>query len=98
MRILIVSLICLSLGGCASAVMKSGCGHLTGNEVTIPYVGGKANGNAYGCYMACVGSKCAAPDWNALATLNAAYLNNAAKDNTIKTMDGGTIIYNPPSK
>lgn len=88
--------LCFVVEGCTSALYKSGCGHLTGSEVTIPYVGGKANGNAYGCYMAYFGH--GKPDFTALQKLTSDYLLVAGKDNTIKTVDGGTVIYSPPVK
>lgn len=91
--ILIIALIALS--GCSSAVLKSGCGHLTGGEVTIPYVGGKASGNAYGCYVGCVGMNCKAPDYAALATITASYIQNASKDNALTTSGAGVITFTP---
>src|ERR1017187_4416472 len=36
--------------GCASAGMNSSCGRIVGNQVTIPYVGGKADGNVFACH------------------------------------------------
>lgn len=95
-----VILMCLGLmfsAGCASAVLKSGCGHLTGNEVSIPYAGGKANGNAYGCYMSCIGSNCKAPDYATLQTLTSDYIKYAAEDNKITTT-GPSIITVTPTK
>ena len=83
--------------GCASAVYKSGCGHLTGNEVSIPYVGGKATGNVYGCYVAYFGPS-KSPDFTPLQKITSDYLLVAGKDNTMKTIDGGTVTYTPPSK
>ena len=86
------------LSGCASAVLKSGCGHINGAEVTIPYVGGKANGNAYGCYMGCLGMGCKAPDYTALATITTEYIKDASKDNAMTVSGPGTIIYTPTTK
>ncbi len=86
------------LSGCSTAVLKTGCGHLTGAEVTIPYVGGKANGNAYGCYMGCIGFNCPKPSTSDMSAIMSVYIANASRDNTIKTNDGGVITYIPPSK
>lgn len=96
-RLLLISTI-LVIGGCASAGMKSGCGHVTGNGITVPYVGGKADGNAYGCYMTCLGSKCPAPDYEALAKLTSDYLKEAASDSKLTTTGAGTITFTPTSK
>lgn len=94
--ILAISIVLLS--GCASAVMKSGCGHLNGQDVTIPYVGGKAAGNAYGCYMACFGSTCKAPSYTDLATVTTEYIKDASKDNAMETTSAGTITFTPVAK
>lgn len=87
----------LLISGCASAVLKSGCGHINGTHVTIPYVGGTADGNAYGCYMACAGMHCTAPDYTALATVTAEYIKDASKDNQITT-SGPVVITATPVK
>lgn len=97
----IISIIFLSflVSGCASAVMKSGCGHISGAEITVPYVGGKANGNAYGCYMGCVGMSCKAPSYSDLSTVTTEYIKDASKDNAINTTSPGTITFTPaPTK
>lgn len=98
MKNLIFITVLIFLAGCSTAILKTGCGHLTGAEVTIPYVGGKANGNAYGCYMGCVGFNCPKPSTADMATIMSAYVANAPKDNTIKTNDGGIVTYVPPIK
>lgn len=91
--IFIIGLVILS--GCASVGMKSGCGHVTGNGITVPYVGGKADGNAYGCYMTCIGSKCPIPDYNSLQKLTSDYLTIAGSDSKIATSGPGTIVFTP---
>lgn len=91
MRLLIISSL-IVLSGCASGGMKAGCGHVDGNEVTIPYVGGKANGNAYGCYMGCVG-KCPMPDYTAMQTLLSQYIKETS--NNITTTVPMTVTLSP---
>lgn len=98
-RILLV-IIAVSLSGCAQ-VMKSGCGHINGTHVTIPYVGGSADGNAYGCYIGYVGGG-KGPDANTLATnlatITAEYIKDASKDNQITTSGPVVITATPVSK
>lgn len=75
-----VALLILSIAffsGCASVGMNASCGHVTGNEITIPYVGGKAEGNAYACHMGCVGFNCPKPDYIALQTLTSKYIEDS---------------------
>jgi hypothetical protein len=98
MKILLSAILALFLSGCASAVMRSGCGHITGAHVTIPYVGGDANGNAYGCSMGCLGMNCKAPDYTALATITTEYIKDASKDNSITTTGASLITVTPVSK
>lgn len=95
-KVMIFILVLPFLTGCNT--LKTGCGHVTGTEVTIPYVGGKASGNAYGCYMGCLGFNCPKPSTSDMATIMTNYIKEASKDNTIKTVDGGTITYTPASK
>lgn len=92
-KILLLGAIVLSLTGCNT--LKIGCGHITGTEVTIPYAGGKANGNAYGCYSLSFnlwGSKPTPPDMTAITT---EYIKDASKDNTIAATGPGTITFTP---
>lgn len=98
MKNLILFISLISLSGCATSVMKSGCGHLTGTGVTVPYVGGKADGNAYGCYMSCLGTKCGTPDYTTLQTLTSDYIKVAGNDEKITTTAPGTITFVPASK
>ena len=95
MKNLVLLLSILLCSGCASAVMKSGCGHINGSHVTIPYVGGTADGNAYGCYMACAGQRCSSPSYADLATITAEYIKDASKDNAMQTTSAGTIVFTP---
>src|SRR4029077_20272719 len=95
-----IVLLCFGLlfAGTGCNTLKTGWGPVKGLEVTIPYVGGKASGNAYGCYMGCIGFNCPKPSTADMATIMSSYVANASKDNTIKTIDGGTITYTPPVK
>lgn len=95
-NVLPVLLICCGLlfaTGCNT--IKSGCGHLTGSEVTIPYVGGKANGNAYGCYIGCFGLSCPKLTGDQLTTITTEYIKDASKDNAMTISGPGTITYTP---
>lgn len=91
-KLLLIPLLMI-LTGCNT--LKMGCGHVTGNEVTIPYVGGKASGNAYGCYMISGGFSAPKLTADNMSTVMTEYIKDASKDNTIKTVDGGTITYTP---
>jgi hypothetical protein len=95
MRILILIPLLFLITGCTSAVLKSGCGHINGTHVTIPYVGGTADGNAYGCYMGCIGPNCKAPDYAALATIMAEYVKDASSNNQITTTGPAVVTVTP---
>lgn len=99
--IILLVTIAVSLSGCASAILKSGCGHINGTHVTIPYAGGSADGNAYGCYELYTGTG-KGPDANTisndLATITAEYIKDASKDNQITTSGPVIITATPVSK
>jgi hypothetical protein len=81
------------VSGCASVGMNSMCGHVQGNEVTIPYVGGKADGDVIACHIGCFGMNCPKPDYAALATITAAY---SQQQNGKMSIPGpGTLTYTP---
>jgi len=95
-----IIILCLGLSfamGCASTLYKGGCGTLTSSKNTVPYTLGTAGGSATGCYMACIGN-CKVEDFSPIETVLSDYIKNTPKDNTIKTVDGGTITYIPLSK
>lgn len=78
--LIIIGLIFLS--GCASAGMNSSCGRITGNQITIPYVGGKADGNVYACHIGCFGMNCPKPDYGSLTTLTSEYIKSTSSSLT----------------
>lgn len=91
MRYLLLCVVLLS--GCASAGMNSMCGHVQGNQVTIPYVGGKADGDVIACHIGCFGMNCPKPDYDAITAITTAY---AQQQNGKMTVPGpGTITYTP---
>lgn len=102
MKNLILIPLLILLSGCASAVLKSGCGHINGSHVTIPYVGGSADGNAFGCYMVYGAMSGKGPDANVLSTnlstITAEYIKDASKDNQITTSGPVVITATPVSK
>lgn len=88
-------LICLIpfLTGCASAGLNSLCGHVQGNQVTIPYVGGKADGDVIACHIGCFGMNCPKPDYAAIATLTNSYI--LQQNNKLTVPGPGTITFTP---
>lgn len=86
----------LLLTGCASGGMNSECAHVSGAEMTVPYIGGKGNADVYACHMGCVGIKCPEPDYSSLATLTSNYLK--ATGEKITTNGPGTITFTPSIK
>lgn len=86
----------LVLGGCASGGMNSECAHISGAEMTVPYIGGKGNADIYACHMGCIGVKCPQPDYALLQTLTSDYLKTAGSK--IQTSGPGTITFTPATK
>lgn len=101
-KIILLGILAILSSGCASAVLKSGCGHVNGSHVTIPYVGGTADGNAYGCYMVYSSLKGKGPDPDTLSTnlaaITAEYIKDATKDNQITTAGPSVITVSPVTK
>ena len=94
--LLVLCALCLAASGCVT--IKSGCGHMNGAEVTIPYVGGKANGNAIGCYMGCLGISCKPADYTVLQKLTSDYITNQVSDGKMAVSGPGTVTYTPAVK
>jgi hypothetical protein len=90
-RLLLLSL--LFLGGCASAGMNSMCGHIQGNQVTIPYVGGRADGDVVACHMGCFGIGCPKPNYDDLKAITEAYTQQ--QNEKMSVPGPGTITYTP---
>lgn len=92
MRTLLIPFLLLFIG-CASSGMNSTCAHISGAEMTVPYIGGKGNADVYACHMGCVGTKCPVPDYALLQTLTSDYLKNTG--GKITTSGPGTITFTP---
>lgn len=96
MKNLLWILFLVPLTGCASGGMNSTCAHISGAEMTVPYIGGKGNADVYACHMGCVGSKCPPPDYAALKELTTTYLNSTG--GKIATSGPGVITFTPSAK
>ena len=94
MRILLIGL-CLLMTGCASAGMNGICGRITGQEITIPYVGGKANVDGYICHVGCVGLNCGKPDYATLESVMNHYADMQSTSGKITTIGPGTVTFTP---
>ena len=66
----------LLLTGCASAGMNSMCGHINGTGVTIPYVGGRADGQAVYCHVGCFGMNCPKANYADLTQMTSDYIKS----------------------
>lgn len=89
-------LLVLSITGCASSGMNAICASVSGQEMTVPYIGGKGNADIKMCHMGCVGMKCPLPDYSVLQSLTTAYLQTTG--NKMSTSGPGTITFTPESK
>jgi hypothetical protein len=89
--------ICLGLAftiGCASSGANGFCGRVSGQGLTVPYIGGKANVDGFNCHVGCVG-KCT-PD--VYATLNAqmkAYADANTTNGQLMTTGPGIVTFTP---
>ena len=81
--------------GCASAGMNGICGRITGQEITIPYVGGKANVDGYICHVGCVGLNCGKPDYATLESVMNHYADMQSTSGKITTIGPGTVTFTP---
>lgn len=88
-----LALTCLLISGCASAGLNSTCAHISGSEMTVPYIGGKGNADVYACHMSCIGENCPALDYALLQKLTSDYL--AQTSGKIVTSGPGTINFTP---
>lgn len=79
--------------GCASSGMLATCAHVSGSEMTVPYIGGKGSADAYVCHINCIGKKCPVPDYNAITQLTMEYLKNTG--GKLTTSGPGTITFTP---
>lgn len=95
MRQLQLLLSLLLLSGCASAGMNGLCGRITGTELTVPYVGGKANVDGYACHVGCVGLNCPKPDYDAITSIMTSYLKEQTTDGKLTVTGPGTVQFVP---
>lgn len=82
------------LSGCASSGSNGFCGRVTGMELTVPYIGGKANIDGYACHVGCVGT-CTADNYTALSTVMKDYANSQTTNGKIMTTGPGTVVFTP---
>lgn len=83
------------LSGCASAGMNGMCGRITGQELSVPYVGGKANVDGFVCHVGCVGFKCANPDYTVMESVMNHYADAMSTSGKIMTQGPGTVTFTP---
>lgn len=81
--------------GCASSGVNGLCGRVTGTEVSIPYVGGKANVDGYACHVGCVGMSCSKPDYGVLESVMNHYADTQSTLGKLSVPGPGTITYTP---
>ena len=95
MRNLHIIALCCILSGCASVGMNGICGRISGTELTVPYVGGKANVDGYICHVGCVGINCAKPDYAVLESVMNHYADSQTTLGKLTTTGPGTISFTP---
>jgi len=95
MRQLQLLLSLLLLSGCSSAGMNGLCGRITGTELTVPYVGGKANVDGYVCHVGCMGLTCGKPDYTVLESVMNHYADSQTTSGKITTIGPGTVTFTP---
>lgn len=91
MRFLLPLLLLFS--GCASEGYNGLCGRITGQEMTIPYAGGKANIDGFACHLGHVGSGKA--DYTPLITAMKYYSDAQTTSGKIMTTQPGVITFTP---
>ena len=93
MRYLLLCVVLLS--GCASAGMNGICGRITGTELTVPYVGGKANVDGYVCHVGCVGLHCGVPDYSVLESVMNHYADSQSTSGKLFVSGPGSVSFTP---
>lgn len=91
---ILMPLLLLSLSGCASAGSNGFCGRVTGMELTVPYIGGKANVDGYACHVGCIG-KCTSDNYVTLAQVMKDYSDSQTTNGKIMTTSPGTVTFTP---
>jgi hypothetical protein len=89
----ILLLLVLCISGCASGGYNGLCGRITGQEMTVPYIGGKANVDGFACHMGYVGS--GKPDYTPLVNAMKDYADSQTTNGKIMTTGPGTITFTP---
>lgn len=84
----------LLLTGCASSGANGFCGRITGEGLTIPYIGGKANVDGFNCHVGCVG-KCTPDVYAALTAQMKSYADSQTTNGKIMTTEPGTVTFTP---
>lgn len=96
-KVVIFILVLPMLTSCASGGMNSTCAHISGSEMTVPYIGGKGNADVYACHMGYIGfAKGPQPSYSDLEKLTEEYLKNTGEK--ISTTGPGTITFTPTAK
>jgi hypothetical protein len=80
--------------GCASSGANGFCGRISGQGLTVPYVGGKANVDGFNCHVGCVG-KCTPDVYDALTAQMEAYVDSQTTNGKIMTTSPGIITFTP---
>ena len=92
-----VILVCVGLmfaSGCASSGANGFCGRVSGQGLTVPYVGGKANVDGFNCHVGCVG-KCPESIYTALSAEMKSYADSQTTNGQIMTTGPGTVQFIP---
>lgn len=95
MRHIIFIIFLAALSGCASAGLNGMCGRITGQDLTVPYVAGKANVDGYVCHVGCLGLNCQKPDYAVLESVMNSYANMQTTSGKIMTTGPGTVQFIP---
>jgi len=80
--------------GCASSGANGFCGRVTGEGLTVPYIGGKANVDGFNCHVGCVG-KCTPDVYEALSSQMKSYVDAQNTNGKIMTTVPGTVTFTP---
>lgn len=81
--------------GCSFFSSANGfCGRITGEGMTVPYIGGKANLDGFNCHVGCIG-KCPSDIYAALAAQMKSYADSQTTNGKIMTMGPGTVTFIP---
>jgi hypothetical protein len=92
-QFILLSLV-LCITGCASSGANGFCGRISGQGLTVPYVGGKANVDGYNCHVGCVG-KCTPDVYAALTAQMKSYADSQTTNGQIMTTGPGTVQFIP---